>query len=71
MAMNSGHSHTMADIPAKDIMAAVTKQYSLGGGHSHPLTITKSDFEKLKNGAKSIVVKSGGGHTHDVTIECK
>jgi hypothetical protein len=70
--IGSNHGHVMV-VDKADVDAAADKTYDIKGqsGHTHSVTLSASDFGKLKAGAAVQVVSSNGdGHTHTVSVVC-
>jgi hypothetical protein len=70
--ISANHGHTLT-VPRADIQAGATRTYSIKGTSSHPhdVTITASDFTRLKNGETLTLTSTNvGGHTHAVKVIC-
>lgn len=67
------HSHTMVMAISKDdVIAGNTKTYTMGGGHTHTVTVTQQMFTMLQNNMITTAQSNSDqtGHTHIVTIRC-
>jgi hypothetical protein len=66
------HTHKLT-VSLADTMAGVDKSYTLGGSHTHPLTITAAMFAQLRAGTGSMMISGPGGsdnHIHHLTVQC-
>lgn len=72
--IGSNHGHVLV-VTSADVTAGVDKTYDITGSsdHSHMVTITAANFQRLQsnaNGSVMVTSTSGGSHTHSITILC-
>ncbi|MBZ9731361.1 hypothetical protein LB467_16855 [Salegentibacter sp. JZCK2] len=70
--ISANHGHSLS-VSKDDVAAATEKSYTLseGNGHTHEVTISKSQFETLQGNTQITATStSDSGHTHNVTVSC-
>jgi hypothetical protein len=70
IATNHGH---MLEVPAADVAAgeAMTYELTTGNGHTHQVTVSVVNMERLANGESvDLLSTTDGGHQHGVTVVC-
>lgn len=63
------HPHTLT-ISAADVTAGVQKTYTIGGDHTHQITLTASHMAMIKAGMDVTVTSTTDKHKHLVQIIC-
>lgn len=70
--IENNHGHSLI-VSKDDINAGTEKTYTIDGtaGHSHSITITAADFDKLKNNEPVEVTSTNANdHEHIVIVSC-
>ena len=73
--IGTNHGHTLI-VPNADVVAGVTKNYSIqgAGGHDHIVQVTAADFFQLASGnSVTGIISSADGagpHAHSIDIIC-
>ena len=66
------HGHRL-DVPLADVADGARVTYDIQGSadHTHTVTLTRQDFERLKGGGEATVSSSiDEGHSHEITARC-
>lgn len=70
--ITANHGHSLV-VSRDDVNAGTEKTYTIDGtaGHSHSITITSANFDKLKNNEPIEVTSTvGDSHDHIVIVSC-
>ena len=70
--ITGNHGHSLV-VSRDDVNSGSEKTYTIDGtsGHSHSITISSTDFDKLKNNEPVEITSTvGSGHDHIVIVSC-
>ena len=70
--ISGNHGHSLV-VSRADVNAGAEKTYTIDGtaGHSHSITITTADFDKLKNNEPIEVTSTvSDSHDHIIIVSC-